>query len=143
MKKVAHVLARKGSNVISVDTHTTVLETLELMAAKNIGSVAVKEKEQYVGLVTERDYARKVILLGKSSGETKVEEIMSKGLPHITPETSIEACMHMMSDNNIRYLPVFDKQGDLCGIVSVNDVIYETIHSQRETIEELRNYIQS
>ena len=68
---------------------------------------------------------------------------MSKGLPHITPETSIEACMHIMSDNNIRYLPVFDKQGELCGIVSVNDVIYETIHSQRETIEELRSYIQS
>ncbi len=143
MKKVAHVLARKGNNVIGVDTNTTVLETLQLMAEKNIGSVAVKENNHYVGLVTERDYARKVILLGKSSGETKVSEIMSKGLPHITPETSIEACMHIMSDNNIRYLPVFDKQGELCGIVSVNDVIYETIHSQRETIEELRSYIQS
>ncbi len=143
MKKVAHVLARKGKNIIGVDVNTTVLDTLRLMAEKNIGSVVVFETGKYAGLMTERDYARKVILLGKSSNETKVNEIMSRGLPHITPENSIESCMHMMSDNNIRYLPVFDANGDLCGIISINDVIYETIHSQKEMIDSLQNYIQS
>ena len=143
MRKVSHVLARKGNNVIGVEIHATVLATLQMMAEKNIGSVAVKENGKYVGLVTERDYARKVILLGKSSNDTKVEEIMSKGLPHITPDTSIESCMHIMSDNNIRYLPVFNSAGDLCGIVSINDVISEIIHSQKEMIEHLHSYIQS
>ncbi|MDE3235472.1 MAG: CBS domain-containing protein [Bacteroidota bacterium] len=143
MKKVAHILLRKGSNVISVDTSTTVLDALHLMADKNIGSVVVKESNHYMGLLTERDYARKVILMGKSSQETKVVEIMSTGLPRITPESSIETCMHIMSDNNIRYLPVFDQHDELCGIISINDVIYETIHSQKETIEQLQSYIHS
>jgi CBS domain-containing protein len=143
MNKVAHILARKGSGVISVDSNTTVLDTLKLMAEKNIGSVVVKEKGGYIGLLTERDYARKVILMGKSSGETNVSEILSTGLPHVTPEFSIEACMVIMSDNNIRYLPVFDRDDELCGIISMNDVIYETIHSQKEMIDHLQSYIQS
>ena len=143
MKKVAQILSRKGNKVISVNTHTTVLETLQLMADKNIGSVAVLENNKYVGLLTERDYARKVVLLGKSSGETPVEEIMSTGLPRITPESSIEASMRIMSDNNIRYLPVFDNHDELCGIISILDVIDEVLHSQKETIEQLHNYIQS
>ncbi|MBN8836037.1 MAG: CBS domain-containing protein [Sphingobacteriia bacterium] len=143
MKKVAHILSRKGTNIIAVNIHSTVLETIQVMAEKNIGSVVVKENNKYVGLVTERDYARKVILLGKSSGETTVEEIMSTGLPRITPESSIETCMHIMSDNNIRYLPVFDIHDELCGIISILDVINEAIHFHKETIEQLHNYIQS
>ncbi len=143
MNKVAHILARKGADVISVDSNTTVLDTLKLMAEKNIGSVVVKENGHYIGILTERDYARKVILMGKSSGETSVSEILSTGLPRITPEFSIETCMIIMSDNNIRYLPVFDKEDLLCGIISMNDVIYETIHSQKEMIDHLHSYIQS
>jgi len=143
MKSVKHILSRKGSNVISVAPTTTVLDVLKLMAEKNIGSVVVAENGKYTGLVTERDYARKIILMGKHSDDTTVGEIMSVGLPKITPESSIDTCMLVMSENNIRYLPVFDTADDLCGIVSINDVVYETIHSQKETIEQLHSYIQS
>ena len=143
MKSVKHILARKGSNVIAVPAQTTVLNVLKLMSEKNIGSVVVTENDKYIGLATERDYARKIILMGKHSDETVVSEIMSNDFPKITPESSIDTCMVVMSENNIRYLPVFDAADELCGIVSINDVIYETIHSQKETIEQLHSYIQS
>ncbi|MDB5000506.1 MAG: histidine kinase, partial [Mucilaginibacter sp.] len=106
-----------------------------------IGSVVVTENDKYIGLVTERDYARKIILMGKHSDDTTVGEIMSTGLPRITPNSSIETCMLVMSENNIRYLPVFDDQDQLCGIISINDVVYQTIHSQKETIDQLHSYI--
>jgi CBS domain-containing protein len=112
------------------------------MADKNIGSVIITENNEYAGLLTERDYARKVILHGKSSHETPVREIMSTGLPRITPESSIETCMHIMSEDNIRYLPVFINDR-LCGIISINDLVTETICSHLETIEHLKSYIQS
>ncbi len=143
MKKVSQLLSRKGNNVISVEGSATVLDTLKLMVEKNIGSVVITDNGKYIGLLTERDYARKVALMGKSSGETYASEIMSTDLPRITADTSIETCMQLMSDKNIRYLIVFNANNELNGIVSMNDIIYETIHSQRETIEELRNYIQS
>jgi len=141
MNCVKHILARKGSNVIAVTADTTVLNVLKLMAEKNIGSVVVAENDRYLGLVTERDYARKIILMGKHSDDTTVGEIMSTGLPRITPTSSIETCMLVMSENNIRYLPVFNDQEQLCGIISINDVVYETIHSQKETIDQLHSYI--
>jgi IMP dehydrogenase len=112
------------------------------MADKNIGSVMVMENGEYLGVMTERDYARKVILKGKASAETLVKDIMSTGLPRITPDNSIETCMHIMSESNIRYLPVFDND-HVCGIISITDVVTETILSQKETIEQLQNYIQS
>ena len=142
MKKVSDILNRKGGGVFGIPADTTVLEALELMADKNIGSVIITEHGEYAGLLTERDYARKVILQGKSSHETPVREIMSTGLPRITPESSIETCMHLISEDNIRYLPVFinDK---LCGIISINDLVTETICSHLETIEHLKSYIQS
>ncbi|WP_121245244.1 CBS domain-containing protein [Mucilaginibacter phyllosphaerae] len=143
MKSVKHILARKGSNVIAVPAQTTVLNVLKLMSEKNIGSVVVTQNDEYLGLVTERDYARKIILMGKHSDETTVGEIMSNSFPHITPESSVDDCMVIMSERNIRYLPVFDKEQSLCGIVSINDLVYETIHSQKETIEQLHSYIQS
>jgi len=142
MKKVSDILARKGGDVISIDAHTSVLDALRLMEDKNIGSVIVTENGEYAGLLTERDYARKVILKGKSSDDTTVREIMSTGLPHILPGSSIETCMHIMSESNIRYLPVF-REDKLCGIISINDVVTETILSHEETIEHLKSYIQS
>jgi IMP dehydrogenase len=142
MKKVSDILARKGGNVIAIDAHTSVLDALRLMEEKNIGSVIITEGGEYAGLLTERDYARKVILKGKSSDDTIVREIMSTGLPHILPGSSIETCMHIMSESNIRYLPVF-KDDKLCGIISINDVVTETILSHEETIEHLKSYIQS
>lgn len=140
MKKVADILRRKGSEVIAVSPDTTVIEALQLMADRNIGSVLVMTGSLYVGLLTERDYARKVILRGKHSDDTLVEEIMSIGLPRITPDNSIEVCMHLMSENNIRYLPVFENDS-ICGIISINDVVKETILSQEETITQLKDYL--
>ncbi|WP_426671018.1 CBS domain-containing protein [Mucilaginibacter sp. McL0603] len=142
MKKVSNILDRKGSSVMTIDASTTVLDALRLMDDMNIGSVVVTDEGKYVGLLTERDYARKVILRGKSSLETSVREIMSTDLPPIIPENSVETCMHIMSENNIRYLPVF-KNDQLCGIISINDLVTETILTHEETIEQLRSYIQS
>ena len=142
MKKVKDILARKGGAAISIDAETSVLDALRLMDDKNIGSVIVTENGEYLGSLTERDYARKVILKGKSSDETTVREIMSTGLPHIIPENTVETCMHIMSENNIRYLPVF-KNDKLCGIISINDLVTETILTHLETIEHLKSYIHS
>jgi CBS domain-containing protein len=142
MKKVSNILQRKGSNVITITPDITVLDALKQMAEKNIGSIVVLVDGEYAGLLTERDYARKVILKGKSSTTTLVKEIMSTGLPRITPDNSVETCMQIMSENNIRYLPVFENDA-LCGIISINDVIKETILTQKETIEHLQNYIHS
>jgi CBS domain-containing protein len=140
MKKVADVIARKGGNVTNVTPDTTVLDALRIMADQNIGSVMVMENGQYRGIMTERDYSRKVILNGKSSTDTKVSEIMSSDLPRVTPSDSIDYCMQLMSDKNIRYLPIFD--GDrLCGIISINDVVRETILSHEETITQLKDYL--
>jgi CBS domain-containing protein len=142
MKKVLDILTRKGGSVIAIDAGTSVLDALKLMSEKNIGSVIITENGGYLGLLTERDYARKVILRGKSSEETTVREIMSTGLPRILPDSSIETCMHIMSESNIRYLPVF-REDELCGIISINDVVTETILSHEATIEHLKSYIQS
>jgi CBS domain-containing protein len=142
MKKVADILARKDRELISVAPAHTVLDALKIMSDNNIGSILVQENDRYMGIMTERDYARKVILKGKSSTDTIVGDIMSTDLPRISPASSIEECMQLMSVNNIRYLPVFD--GDhLTGIISVNDVIKAVIANQAETISHLQTYIHS
>jgi CBS domain-containing protein len=140
MKKVADVIARKGKNVTNVSPQTTVLEALKIMADQNIGSVVVMENDEYKGIMTERDYSRKVILNGKSSTDTQVADIMSSDFPRVTPNDSIDYCMQLMSDKNIRYLPVFDGE-DLNGILSINDVVKETIMAQQETITQLKDYL--
>lgn len=141
MRKVGDVLARKGHHTDGVLPNQTVLDALTLMADKNIGSVVVKDAHgRYLGMVTERDYSRKVILFGRSSTETKVEEIMSTDLPHISSHDTIEHCMELMSNRNIRYLPVFTGD-DLTGIISMSDVVKETILAQQETIDQLKQYI--
>ncbi len=140
MKKVADVIARKGKNVTSIAPGASVLDALKIMASENIGSVMVMENGHYLGIMTERDYSRKVILKGKSSTDTKVSEIMSSDFPRVTLTDTIDYCMQLMSDRNIRYLPVFD--GDaLQGIVSINDVVKETILAQAETITQLKDYL--
>jgi CBS domain-containing protein len=142
MKRVADILSHKGSRITSVSPETTVLEALRIMAEQNIGSVLVLEGQQYMGIMTERDYSRKVILKGKNSTDTHVSEIMTKDLPHVKPQDTIEFCMQLLSDKNIRYLPVFDND-TLCGIVSINDVVKETILTQQETITHLKDYLHS
>lgn len=143
MKKVSHILAHKrGARITSVTPETTVLAALQIMANQNIGSVLVLEGNEYRGIMTERDYSRKVILLGKSSTDTPVSEIMSRDFPAVTPNDTVEFCMQLMSDKNIRYLPVFE-ENSLCGIVSINDVVRETILTQEETITHLKDYLHS
>ncbi len=142
MRKVADILKRKGNHVETVQSELTVIEALKLMADKNIGSVAIVQNQRFVGLMTERDYSRKVILKGRSSNETTVGEIMTSDYPSITKNDSIEHCMELMSKQNLRYLPVIE-QDKLSGIISINDVVTETILTQKETIEHLHNYIHS
>ena len=142
MKKVADILSHKGHRITSVGPETTVLEALKIMAEQNIGSVLVLEGGRYMGIMTERDYSRKVILKGKSSTDTRVSEIMSDDLPYVNPNDTIEFCMQLLSDKNIRYLPVFDN-GALNGIISINDVVKETILTQQETITHLKDYLHS
>lgn len=142
MKKVSDILSHKGAHITSVSPQTSVLDALRIMADQNIGSVLVLEGNDYQGIMTERDYSRKVILKGKSSTDTPVSEIMSKDFPTVTPQDTVEFCMQLMSDKNIRYLPVFDG-GVLSGIVSINDVVRETILTHEETITHLKDYLHS
>jgi len=140
MSKVSDILKRKGSNITSVNPQTTVIDALKMMAEQNIGSVLVLDGSLFAGIFTERDYCRKVVLKGKSSESTTVAEIMSTNFPKVTPKDSIEYCMQQLSENNIRYLPVFENDV-LCGIISINDVVRETILSQEETISSLKDYL--
>jgi CBS domain-containing protein len=142
MRTVAQILARKGITVITVEPSTPVIDALRTMADKNIGSVVVMEGTAFRGIMTERDYSRKVILMGRSSDETTVADIMSSAFPVITPKDSIDHCMKLLSGHHLRYLPVMEN-GELAGIISINDVVTETILSQYETISHLQNYIQS
>lgn len=142
MNRVSDILARKGSDTISVEPSSSVYHALKLMSEKNIGSVIVMEQGKYIGIVTERDYSRKVILKGKNSENTLVSDIMSTDLPHVHPKDSIELCMSLMSENKIRYLPVFENE-KLSGIISITDVVKQTISIQQETIDHLKNYINS
>jgi len=142
MRKVSDILARKGSAVVTIDAATLVLDALKLMAEKNIGAVVVIEHDEYAGILTERDYARKVILEGRSSDHTTAGEIMSTSIPRVLPENTVDHCMHIMTESKLRYLPVFS-YNKLQGIVSMSDVVTETILSHEATIEQLQNYIQS
>ncbi|NCI45749.1 CBS domain-containing protein [Sediminibacterium soli] len=142
MRKVKDILTRKGSHVVTVTPQTTVIDALQIMADKNIGSVAVMDNGAFLGIMTERDYSRKVILKERHSSDTPVGEIMSSDFPEVRKEDSVEHCMQLMSENHIRYLPVMSN-GQLDGIVSINDLVTETIRNQEETISQLQNYIQS
>src|SRR5882757_1992954 len=140
MKNVSAVLSRKGAKIVSVSPDTLVAEALRIMAERNIGSVVVMENDHYLGIMTERDYSRKVILKGKNSADTKVSEIMSDDLPSVKPSDTIDYCMELMTNKNIRYMPVFEN-GKLTGIISMSDVVKETILLQKETIDHLQDYI--
>ena len=142
MHKVSDILNRKGAQVTVVAPDTTVIEALRVMAEKNIGSVVVMERDRFLGILTERDYSRKVILMGRHSSDTPVSEIMSADFPSITLTDTVEHCMQLMSNRRIRYLPVMQND-QLAGIISMNDVVTETILSQQQTITQLENYLQS
>lgn len=142
MSRISDILTRKGNNTISVLPDTCVLDALKVMAENNIGSVVVMENQKFLGIITERDYSRKVVLKGKNSTDTTVSEIMMTDFPLLEPNDSIEYCMELLTKNNIRYLPVF-KDNKLAGIISISDVVTETIMFQQQTINHLHDYIHS
>ena len=142
MNKISNILNRKGSNAISVLPDTSVLDALKVMAENNIGSVVIMDDGKFLGTITERDYSRKIILKGKNSVDTKVKDIMTDEFPLLTPADTVEHCMELMTQTNLRYLPVFNGN-QFAGIISISDVIKETIIVQKETIAHLDSYINS
>jgi len=138
--KVSDILAKKGSAVISISPGTAVIDVLKLMDEKNIGSVVVLDNGTYCGIVTERDYSRKVILKGKNSTDTVVADIMTTDLPAVAPTDTIDHCMTLISNKHIRYLPVFANNA-LAGIISMSDVVGAKMKRQQETISHLEQYI--
>ncbi len=134
------ILNKKGNKNYSIDVDATVIDALKIMADKNIGALLVTEKDVFKGIFTERDYSRKIALEGKSSSDTKVGDVLSTHHPKIDPKAIVEECMLLMSDNNVRYLPVFEN-GNLVGIISISDVVNTIIDYQKETISHLKNYM--
>jgi CBS domain-containing protein len=142
LKSVRQVLKAKGYAVETVSPETTVYDALQKMSNRELGALVVLEEGNICGLVSERDYARKVVLQGKNSRETPVQEIMTRRVINVEPQQTVEACMVLMSDKHIRHLPVIE-EGRLIGIVSIGDIVKAVIEAQRLTIEELETYITS
>ncbi|HEX9656360.1 MAG TPA: CBS domain-containing protein [Bacteroidota bacterium] len=141
MNTVAQLLEAKPSgNTYTVNPTTTVYDALKLMSEKNIGALVVTEGERVAGIFSERDYARKIILMGKSSRETEVREIMTANVFSIKSRQSIGECMSVMTDKHIRHLPVID-DGKLTGVISIGDVVKAIISEQEDTIHHLEGYI--
>jgi CBS domain-containing protein len=140
MGKVRNILDGKGKQVFSVDPDTIVYQAIEIMAEKNIGGLLICEGGKLVGIFTERDYARKLILKGKSSKDTTIGELMTKNPFTVNMDSSIEECMEMMSNKRIRHLPVVDN-GNVVGVISIGDVVTFIIQEQKSTIAHLENYI--
>ena len=139
MKTVKDILQAKGRDVWSVTPDTTVYDALKLMADKNVGAVLVLDAGKLVGILSERDYARKVILKGKASRETLVREIMTEKMTCVHSDTLLEVCMELMTDKHVRHLPVIE--GDqLTGVVSIGDVVSAIISEQRYIINQLRAF---
>ena len=141
MTSAAQVLKSKPRQTVeSVAPSTSVFDAVKLMAEKNIGALLVLEEQKIVGIITERDYARKVVLLGRSSKETPVRDIMSSPVMYVRPDQTNEECMALMTDNRLRHLPVVD-QGRLLGLISIGDLVKDIISEQKFIIEQLEHYI--
>ena len=140
MGKVRNIIQTKGNAIYSVPSTTTVYQALEVMFEKNIGALLVIDDGKFLGIFTERHYARKLALRGKSSKETTIGEIMTERPVTVTLETSIEDCMKMMAGKKIRHLPVTEN-GQLVGLISVGDVVKYIIQEQKSIIENLEQYI--
>ncbi|PYK97282.1 MAG: histidine kinase [Verrucomicrobia bacterium] len=137
---IGAILNHKGRQVYSILPDATVFEAIQLMAEKNVGALLVMSGEKLVGMISERDYTRKVALKGKSSRETKVVEIISSPVVSVTPGHSVEECMRLMTGNRVRHLPVLEGE-KLVGVVSIGDLVNWTISAQDAAIEQLKSYI--
>ncbi len=142
MLTVKHLLERKGSQVYSVTPDTPVLDAIRLMAEKHVGALLVMRGAELAGIVSERDYARKVILLGRASADTPVRQIMTSPVITVKPAQTVNECMQVVTDQRIRHLPVVENGGVL-GVISIGDLVKAVIESQQEQIEQLERYISS
>jgi CBS domain-containing protein len=142
MAVVAQLLKQKPDTIYSVDPDAPVLEAIRLMAEHGIGALLVMQGEQLVGVVSERDYARKVILKGRSSGETSVRQIMSSPVLTVSLDQSVRECMQIVTDKRIRHLPVVEGER-VVGVLSIGDLVRAVLEEQQKTIEELELYIRS
>ena len=141
MKTLKQLLAEKTRPLAIVSPNDSVFHALTLMAEHHVGALMVLDGEQLVGMFSERDYARKIILVGKSSKETLVREIMSDRVAYVLPDTELDACMALMTEKHFRHLPVLGEDGSVMGVVSIGDLVKETISTQQFLIEELERYI--
>ena len=140
MKTVREILNKKGNNVYSISPNQKIFEALQVMAEKEVGALLVMEGESLVGIISERDYARKVALEGKSSKESLVREIMSPNVIYVEIDATTDECMALMINKKIRHLPVFDK-GKLAGVISIGDVVNAIIDEKEFEIDQLVRYI--
>lgn len=140
MPTIKDIIGKKDRKVITVDHSSTIIDALKIMAIANIGCLMVVDKGIYVGVFTERDYARKIILEGRASNTTVVSEIMEIDLPVLHYEDSMEDCSKIMTEKKLRYLPIFEN-GVLANIISQSDIIKYTIEAQKSLIEHLQDYI--
>lgn len=140
MNLVSQLLDAKGHDVLSITPDASVLDAIRLMAEKGIGALVVMQADKLAGIVTERDYARKIILKGRSSESTAVGDIMTSDVTTTSSEESVEKCMNLMTDLRIRHLPVVD-DGRVTGIISIGDLVKAIIAEQQRAIEQLEHYI--
>ncbi len=141
MKTAADLLKSKAlQSVHTITSAASVFDAVKLMADKNIGALLVMEAEEVAGIITERDYARKIVLMSRSSRQTQVREIMTSAVMYVRPDQTSEECMVLMTENRLRHLPVIDG-GRLLGIISIGDLVKDIIAEQRFTIEQLEHYI--
>lgn len=140
MQTAKDILETKGRDVWSVSPGTLVLDALKTMAEKDVGAVLVCDEGRLLGIFSERDYARKVVLMGRSSRESPVETVMSTHVVCVSPDRSVEDCMELMTDGRLRYLPVLDHK-HVVGVVSIGDLVKATIDDRELTISQLQSYI--
>lgn len=140
MVRVRYLLSQKDANVWCIGPEDPVLEAIQMMADKHVGALPVVQGEELVGIVSERDYARKVILLGRSSADTPVWQIMSSPVTTVSPEEEVHRCMEIMTEQHIRHLPVVER-GKMIGIISIGDLVKAVIDEQQHTIDQLEKYI--
>ena len=140
MVTVRQLLRRKGQDVWSIDVEEPVLEAIQLMADKHVGALPVTRDGELAGVISERDYARKVILLGRSSAETPVWQIMSSPVVTVSPDQDVRQCMQLMTNRRIRHLPVVE-HGRMVGVISIGDLVRAVIEEQDQTIEQLERFI--
>ncbi len=141
-KTIRDVIKAKGSDVLSIGSDATVYQALEMMATNNIGALIVIEKAETVGIISERDYARKVILRGRSSPSTTVATIMSTNICYITPDKTVEEGLALMTDKRCRHLPVIENE-EMIGVVSIGDLVKAQVEEKEFIIAQLENYIKS